>query len=188
MTQTIYDDPPVVAKPTADEIRIAELQAIVAGDSQIRSDAGKARESATLSETALRDKNRVLQQAMDRELTQFRDRFHRLHSQAVRLESQVREIDAAKIELLELSPIGSKIDQLEDRLHQITTRRSLGLGTLNENDPIRPVMLERIELLERTDQVHLASAERRKLKRLDDDVFEIQAEIAALKAKIGIAS
>ena len=186
--QTLYDDPPVITQPTASEVRIQELQAIVAGESQVRSDAIKAREGATLTETALRDKSRVLQQSVDRELAPFRDRFHRQHSQAVRLESQVREINAAKVELLELSPIGSKIVQLEDRLLEITTRRSLGMGTPNESDPIRPVMLERIAYLESTDQLALASIERRKLKRLDDDVAEIQAEIAALKMKIGIAS
>ena len=186
--QTIYDDPPVAAQPTAEQIRIAELQTIVSTESDIRSVASLVLESLQQAESALRDKRVVLNRAMDRELSPFVATVTRLHAEAGPLREQIAAIDAAKIELLELSPIGSKIDQLEDRLHQITTRRSLGLGTLNENDPIRPVMLERIELLERTDQVHLASAERRKLKRLDDDVFEIQAEIAALKAKIGIAS
>ena len=188
MTSTIYDDPIIAAQPTADEIRIAELQAIVSTESDIRSVASLVLESLQQAETALHGKRQVLNRAMDRELAPFVANVNRLHSEAAPLREQLAQIDAAKIELLELSPIGSKIDQLEDRLHQITTRRSLGLGTLNENDPIRPVMLERIELLERTDQTNLASIERRKLKRLDDDVAEIKAEIAALKAKIGIAS
>ena len=186
--QTIYDDPPVITQPTAEQIRIRELQAIVATESDIRSVATLVQNSLAQAEQALRDKSVVMHRAMDRELAPFVSNVNRLHSEAGPLREQLAQIGLAKSELLELSPIGSKIDQLEDRLHQITTRRSLGLGTLNENDPIRPVMLERIELLERTDQTNLASIERRKLKRLDDDVAEIKAEIAALKAKIGIAS
>ena len=186
--KTIYDDPIIAAQPTAEQIRISELQAIVSTESEIRHVATVVQDSLAQAEQALRDKSVVLHRALDRELAPFVANVNRLHGEAAPLREQIAAIEAAKAELLELLPIGKQIAQLEDRLHQITTRRSLGLGTLNENDPIRPVMLERIELLERTDQVHLASAERRKLKRLDDDVAEIQAEIAALKASIGIAS
>ena len=186
--QTIYDDPPVAAQPTADEIRIAELQAIVSTESEIRHVATLVQDSLAQAETALHGKRQVLNRAMDRELTQFVANVNRLHSEAGPLREQLAQIEAAKAELLELSPIGKQIAQLEDRLLEITTLRSKGPGTVNESDPLRPRILERIEYFEQTDQVALASTERRKLKRLDDNVAEIHFEIAALKASIGIAS
>ena len=186
--QSIYDDPIIAAQPTADEIRISELQAVVATESDIRSVATLVQDSLSQAETELRDKRVVLNRAMDRELAPFVSNVNRLHSEAGPLREQIAQINLAKAELLELSPIGRQIAQLEDRLREITTLRSKGPGTANQSDPIRPVMLERIAYLDATDQVALASTERRKLKRLDDDVSEIQAEISQLKASIGIAS
>ena len=188
MTTSIYDDPQVLAKPSSDEVRIADLQAVVASESDIRSVATLVQESLQQAEKALQDKRVVIQRAADRELSPFVAAVNRLHAEAGPLREQLAQIGLAKAELLELSPIGKKIAQLQYKLLEITTLRSKGPGTPNQSDPIRPVMVERIAYLDATDQIALASAERRKLKRLDDDVAEIQAEIATLKAKIGIAS
>ncbi len=186
--QTIYDDPIIAVQPTSDEIRVAELQAIVASESDIRSVATLVHESLQQAETALSGKRLVLNRAMDREIAPFVANVNRLHSEAGPLREQLSAIEAAKSELLLLSPVGKQIAQLEDRLLEITTLRSKGPGTANHSDLIRPAMLERIAYLDATDQVALASTERRKLKRLDDNASEIQSEIAALKAKIGIQS
>ncbi len=184
MSTSIYDDPVVEAKPTSNEIRIAELKAIVANESELLEKANLAKETAIEIETAIRSRRRELDIAASREIAPLDAKFRVAQSDSHSLAMRLYAVNAAKAELLELSPLTARLRALQEKLFR---------AQLDDNSiPIRPVLLEEIERFELGNIIHepqpeRASSKRRELKRHDETIADIQSEINDLKKQIGIA-
>ncbi len=198
-----YDDyPPEYIEPTKEQKRIAELEAIVADEAEIRAGAIETRERANAAEietqrvnreyqrdeSGLQEKFRQLRQfefqllehekllklrlADDGEINQSQVRFRELNTRATHLETRVKEIEAAKVELVQLSPEAKHVAELVQELRE---------ATFSKGQPIRPQLEQKLKYcpVEQEPQVKWELAQH------DKKIEKIEHRIATAKAKVG---
>lgn len=184
-TSSIYDDPIVVPKPTNDEVRIAELRAIIANETAFQEQANAAKELCKSIEDAIYAKRVAAQKALERELAPLRAQLSQSRSEENTVRLQLFDISNARTELVKLSPLSKKLDDLHHKLFE---------ASLDKNRvPIRPNLLVEIEEADRgtilvDPRPELAYVKRRELKRHDEMLAEIQDEINEVSRQIGLIS
>jgi DNA repair exonuclease SbcCD ATPase subunit len=203
-----YDDSdycPEYVEPTKEQKRIAELEAIIENEADIRAGAIETRERAATAEIEVQRVNREYQKdeasfqekmrqlrqfefqllehekllklrlADDGELAQSKQQFHNLNSRANDLEKRVKEIDAAKVELVHLSPAAKLVAELLQELHE---------ATFHKGRPIRPELVKKIKDC----PIELEPTAKWELSQHDKKIEKIESRIAQAKFKVGVTS